>query len=98
MTAQTPTMSKTPILPSIKREKNKTTFEQSNNSKGIDDFSYSGKLTNAEAQRIMAVLQEIQRKVAIIGFFPDATERKVASILTGEGFNLLKVLLSPCLT
>ena len=46
----------------------------------------------------MAVLQEIQRKVAIIGFFPDATERKVASILTGEGFNLLKVLLSPCLT
>ena len=91
MTAQAPTLSKTPVLPSIKKETNTISFEQSIASNGIEDFSYSGKLTNVEAQRIMAVLQEIQKKVAVIGLFPDATERKVASVLNGEGFNLLKV-------
>jgi hypothetical protein len=32
-----------------------------------DDFSYSSKLTNVEAQRIMAVLQEMQKKVQLVG-------------------------------
>lgn len=89
--ATAPSMAKAPLLPSIKSEKeNPIVNIASDQGPAFDDFSYTGKLTNVEAQRIMAVLQEIQKKIHLIGLFPDAADRKVASVLNGDGFNLLK--------
>ena len=79
---------KAPILPAITRKSE----NQNEESIGIgDDLSYSGKLTNVEAQRIMAVLQEIQKKVSLIGLLPDASDRKISSVLTGDGLAIVKV-------
>eukprot|EP00842_Homolaphlyctis_polyrhiza_P006363 jgi/Hompol1/6728/HPOL_005057-RA len=55
-----------------------------------EDFSYSSKLTNVEAQRIMAVLQELQRKVYLIGLLPDVMDRRVSTVFGGETFNIIK--------
>lgn len=46
----------------------------------LDDSSFSSKLTNVEAQRIMSVLQEAQRKVRLIGMIPEVVDRKVTAI------------------
>nr|KAJ3422260.1 hypothetical protein HK105_000469 [Polyrhizophydium stewartii] len=55
-----------------------------------EDTSYSSKLTNVEAQRIMAVLQELQRKVYLIGLLPDVMDRRVSTVFGGETFNIIK--------
>lgn len=51
------------VIPPIHRESSETNSETA----PADDFSYSSKLTNVESQRIMAVLQEIQRKCHLVG-------------------------------
>ncbi|KAJ3045560.1 hypothetical protein HDV00_009217 [Rhizophlyctis rosea] len=49
-----------------------------------DDPSFSSKLTNVEAQRIMSVLQDVQKKVQLIGLLPDHMDRRVSSVFGGE--------------
>jgi DNA repair exonuclease SbcCD ATPase subunit len=54
------------------------------------DISYSSKLTNVESQRIMAVLQEIQKKVQLIGMLPDSSDKKISTVLTGDALTYIK--------
>lgn len=63
------------------------------NNPAFDDISMSisGKLSNVEAQRIISVLQEIQRKVQLIGLLPDVIDKRVSAVFGGETFNLIKV-------
>lgn len=56
-----------------------------------EEFSYSSKLTNVEGQRIMAVIQELQRKVYLIGLLPDAMDRRVSTVFGNDTFNIIKV-------
>jgi hypothetical protein len=58
------TLSRISIIPPIS---NREESELNGAEPSQDDFSYSSKLTNVEAQRIMAVLQEIQKKVQLVG-------------------------------
>ncbi|KAI8898298.1 hypothetical protein BC833DRAFT_442342 [Globomyces pollinis-pini] len=60
------------------------------NGTNLEDFSYSSKLTNVEAQRIMSVLQEIQKKVQLIGLIPDTLDRKTSTVLSGDALNYVK--------
>ena len=53
--------------------------------------SVSGKLTNVEGQRIMTVIQEIQRKVQMVGLLPDVIDKRVSSVFGGDTFSLIKV-------
>lgn len=49
----------------------------------VDDSTSSSKLSNVEAQRIMSVLSEIQKKVLFIGCLPDIdSDRKTSVIAT----------------
>ncbi|ORY39943.1 hypothetical protein BCR33DRAFT_853067 [Rhizoclosmatium globosum] len=50
----------------------------------IDDSQLTGKLINVEAQRIMSVLQEAQRKVMVIGMLPDEVDRRVSTVFAAE--------------
>jgi DNA repair exonuclease SbcCD ATPase subunit len=54
------------------------------------EISYSSKLTNVESQRIMAVLQEIQKKVQLIGMLPDINDKKISTVMTGEALTQIK--------
>ncbi|KAJ3267648.1 hypothetical protein HK104_005730 [Borealophlyctis nickersoniae] len=54
-----------------------------------EDFSFSSKLTNVEAQRIMSVLQETQKKVQLIGLLPDFMDRRVSAVFGGETVNVI---------
>jgi hypothetical protein len=51
----------------------------------------TGKLNNVEAQRIMAMVVEVQRKVQILGLLPDTIDRKTSSLFSGEAMSLIKV-------
>ncbi|KAJ3215196.1 Chromodomain-helicase-DNA-binding protein 1-like [Clydaea vesicula] len=42
------------------------------------------KLTNVEAQRIMSVLNEIQKKVLIIGLLPDYQDKRINTVFFGD--------------
>ncbi|KAI9348774.1 IQ domain-containing protein D-like protein [Zopfochytrium polystomum] len=55
----------------------------------LDDGGFSSKLTNVEAQRVMSVLQEMQRKVHLMGMIPEAVDRKVATIFPAETVAML---------
>ncbi|KAH6579762.1 hypothetical protein BASA50_002917 [Batrachochytrium salamandrivorans] len=55
-----------------------------------DDSLYSSKLTNLEAQRIMAVQYEMQRKIVLVGLLPDVTDRRVSTVFGSETFNMIK--------
>jgi hypothetical protein len=80
-------LGKNSILPGIRKDNQ---FE----SEAVtgEDFSNSSKLTNVEAQRIMAVLQEIQKKFHIIGLLPDINDRKLATVLSGSIVPMVKEL------
>ena len=58
-----------------------------------EDPSFSSKLTNVEAQRIMSVLQDMQRKVQLIGLLPDHMDRRVSSVFGGETVAVITVSL-----
>ncbi|KAJ3248281.1 hypothetical protein HDU78_001287 [Chytriomyces hyalinus] len=53
------------------------------------DESLTGKLINVEAQRIMSVLQEAQKKVAVIGLLPDEVDRRVATMFNSDTVALI---------
>jgi hypothetical protein len=38
----------------------------------------------------MAVLQEIQRKVQLIGLLPENNDKKLSTVLNGDGLQLIK--------
>jgi hypothetical protein len=57
----------------------------------LDDTSFSSKLTNVEAQRIMSVLQEAQRKVRLIGMIPEVIDRKVTAIFSQDTVAVISV-------
>ncbi|KAI8815973.1 uncharacterized protein EV422DRAFT_337870 [Fimicolochytrium jonesii] len=44
----------------------------------------SSKLTNVEAQRILSVVVETQRKVQLVGLLPDAMDRRMGTVFVGE--------------
>jgi hypothetical protein len=75
---------RTPILPSIPSKKEELDHELT------EEISYSSKLSNVESQRIMAVLQELQRKVQLIGFLPENNDKKLSTALNGDGLQLVK--------
>lgn len=51
------------------------------------------KLTNVEAQRMMSVLTELQKKVVILGLLPDTIDRKTASMFHQETVTVMQVSL-----
>jgi hypothetical protein len=61
------------------------------NSSPLDDNSFSSKLTNVEAQRIMSVLQEAQKKVQLVGLIPDVIDRRISTVFGGKTMTLLTV-------
>jgi hypothetical protein len=58
-----------------------------------EESSISGKLSNIEAQRIISVIQEIQKKVSQIDQLPDVMDNRVSSVFGGETFTLIRVIL-----
>lgn len=90
MAAQAVPFSKNTILPSIKRDNSSFEIDNTANQVSLDDFSYSSKLTNVESQRIMAVLQEIQKKVYLMGLIPEIMDKKTSTVLTGDALALIK--------
>ncbi|KAJ1547420.1 hypothetical protein HK096_003031, partial [Nowakowskiella sp. JEL0078] len=72
--------SKDAVLPPISRGNENGDLKLENVFNIVDDQSFSSKLTNVEAQRIMAVLQEAQRKVNLISLIPEHMDRRVQSI------------------
>ncbi|KAJ3258002.1 hypothetical protein HK103_004136 [Boothiomyces macroporosus] len=90
MAAQAVPFSKNTILPSIKRDNSSFEIDNAANQVSLDDFSYSSKLTNVESQRIMAVLQEIQKKVYLMGLIPEIMDKKTSTVLTGDALALIK--------
>ena len=66
-------------------------FPDQSLSKGDEESSISGKLSNIEAQRIISVIQEIQKKVSQIGLLPDIMDNRVSSVFGGETFTLIRV-------
>ncbi|KAG5455838.1 MAG: hypothetical protein BJ554DRAFT_4601, partial [Olpidium bornovanus] len=50
----------------------------------LDELNFAGKLSNVEAQRIMSVLQDVQRKVILVGMLPDTMDRRVSSVFGQE--------------
>ena len=85
---------KEPPLPSINRNSVYGVFDLNHFSKsdGPEESSISGKLSNIEAQRIISVLQEIQRKVGQIGLLPDIIDNRVSSVFGGETYALIRVM------
>ena len=65
--------------------------DQSLNLKSEEEVSISGKLSNIEAQRIISVIQEVQKKVSQIGLLPDIMDNRVSSVFGSETFTLIKV-------
>ncbi|KAJ3066695.1 hypothetical protein HDU98_010015 [Podochytrium sp. JEL0797] len=59
----------------------------------VDDSVLTGKLINVEAQRIMSVLQEAQRKVLVMGLLPDEVDRRVSNVFAAETVALIGVSL-----
>jgi hypothetical protein len=57
----------------------------------LEEFSYSSKLTNVEAQRIMAVLQEIQKKVNILGLIPSTIDKRFSTVFNSNITTVVKV-------
>ena len=55
-----------------------------------DDAPFHSKLSNIESQRIMAVLQEIQKKVYLIGLLQEGTDKKLQPLLSAEGHLLVR--------
>ncbi|KAI8909413.1 hypothetical protein DFJ77DRAFT_472408 [Powellomyces hirtus] len=51
-----------------------------------DTASFSSKLTNIEAQRVMSVLMDMQRKVQLVGLLPDSMDRRMSTIFSAEIF------------
>ena len=62
----------------------------------MEDNSFSNKLTNVEAQRIISVLQEAQKKVQLIGYLPDTIDRRVSTVFSGETITLITVWIIIC--
>ena len=58
-------------------------------SQPIEDSNGYNKLTNVEAQRIMSVLNEIHKKVALIGSLPDHLDRRVSTVFSGDLLNII---------
>lgn len=86
------TFPKEPLLPSIPFNRGSVYApDQSLNIKSDEESSISGKLSNIEAQRIISVVQEIQRKVSQIGQLPDIMDNRVSSVFGGETFTLIRV-------
>ncbi|KAJ3088216.1 hypothetical protein HK102_009268 [Quaeritorhiza haematococci] len=56
---------------------------------GQDDPPSSLKLSNVEAQRIMSVLSEAEKKVHIIGLLPDVIDRRAASVFPAETMTIM---------
>ncbi|KAI9106170.1 hypothetical protein DFS34DRAFT_49535 [Phlyctochytrium arcticum] len=54
----------------------------------------SSKLTNVEAQRIMSVLVEAQRKVQLIGLLPDVMDRRMGTVFSADTFSTITELRS----
>ncbi|KAJ3154004.1 hypothetical protein HDU89_008871 [Geranomyces variabilis] len=46
--------------------------------------TFSNKLTNVEAQRVMSVLMEMQKKVQLVGLLPDSMDRRMSTIFSQE--------------
>lgn len=82
-----PSLGKNSVLPEIRKD-----IQFESDTVTGEEFSYSSKLTNVEAQRIMAVLQEIQKKILIIGLLPDVNDRKLATVLSGSIVQMVKDL------
>ncbi|KAI8800637.1 hypothetical protein BJ742DRAFT_840660 [Cladochytrium replicatum] len=55
----------------------------------FDDLALSTKLSNVEAQRIMAVLLELLRKISLIALLPDVTDRRAQSVFTQDTLSLI---------
>jgi hypothetical protein len=88
-----PIFSKEPPLPPISGSASATP----NNllkTPGDDDGNSNGftKLSNVEAQRIMSVINEIQRKTVLVGLLPDHMDRRSSGVFSGD----LLVLLTVC--
>jgi hypothetical protein len=79
------------VIPPIQRGDILDTNSEAVAPAATDDFSYSSKLTNVEAQRIMAVLQEMQKKVHLVGLIQDNLDKRTPSVLNGESYALVKV-------
>jgi hypothetical protein len=77
-----PSLSQTSVFSNS--QKNLTQIGASTQDKSQVDANYSSKLSNVEAQRIMSVLQEGQRKIALLSLIPEAVDRKVVSVLGNE--------------
>lgn len=91
---------KEPPLPSIPSQNRHSgvgdvrfTTDLSPGQKGDEEPSISGKLSNIEAQRIISVVQEVQRKVSQIGQLPDIMDNRVASVFGGDTFTLIRVII-----
>ncbi|KAI9014789.1 hypothetical protein BC832DRAFT_169558 [Gaertneriomyces semiglobifer] len=59
-----------------------------------ENAALSGKLTNVEAQRIMSVLLEAQKKVQLIGWMPDVVDRRTSTVLGTEAAAVISELRS----
>jgi DNA repair exonuclease SbcCD ATPase subunit len=55
----------------------------------IEDLFPSSKLSNIEAQRVMSVLTELQKKIYIVNFIQESMDKRMPTILTGEGYSLI---------
>ncbi|TPX58770.1 hypothetical protein SpCBS45565_g07916 [Spizellomyces sp. 'palustris'] len=75
------TRQSTPFRPS--------TFNQDPVGTASDNTGFSSKLTIVEAQRIMSVLVEAQRKVQLIGLLPDVMDRRMATVFSGDTFTAI---------
>lgn len=51
------------------------------------------KLSNVEAQRIMSVINEIQRKAVLVGLLPDHLDRRASGMFSADVLTLLTVSL-----
>ena len=75
------------VLPPIRRKEETRRDDKSENQ---DEVSYSSKLTNVEAQRIMSVIQDIQIKINIINMLTDSTDRRPATIFNMDTLSSIK--------
>lgn len=58
---------------------------------GAEEDVGSAKLNNVEAQRVMAVISEMQKKVQLIGLLPDVVDRRVSSVFGPESMATIQV-------
>ncbi|KAJ3006224.1 hypothetical protein HKX48_000241, partial [Thoreauomyces humboldtii] len=54
--------------------------------------SFFSKLTNVEAQRVMSVLMEMQRKVQLVGLLPDSMDRRMSTLFSADMFSAIAEL------